>query len=193
MLVCDMDPKGVMAELTGREGVTKRKRGSMHMFSREKISLGTWHCRGPNPIEQEWLLPINTNKTKGYVSYMGDGAVNQGQVYESFNMAALWKLPVVYVVEDNQYGMGDFCSASLSWETLQKRGAPTVFQKIVNGMDLLSVREAGDWAINHARNNQGRHFFILKHTDIEDIQCQTPENIAQKKRVEDFRQNHDAL
>lgn len=197
MLACDMDPKGVMAELTGREGgYSKGKGGSMHMFSREKNFFGGHGIVGAQiPIGTGMAFAHQYKQDKGVcLAYMGDGAVNQGQVYESFNMAALWKLPVVYVVEDNQYGMGTSVQRASATGDFYKRGEPYgIPGKIVNGMDLLSVREAGDWAINHARNNQGPALLHIKTYRYRGHSMSDPGKYRTKEEVEDFRQNHDAL
>ena len=155
MLACGMDPAGVMAELTGREGGYSRgKGGSMHMFSKEKNFYGGHGIVGGQ-------VPLGTGIAFNYkyrgqdrvcLTYLGDGAVNQGQVYESFNMAALWKLPVVYCIENNQYAMGTSAQRhSASPELYQRGAAYGIPGEQVDGMDVLAVKEAGERAVAHCR------------------------------------------
>ncbi len=157
MLACGMDPRGVMAELTGRRGgYSKGKGGSMHMFSREKNFFG-----GHGIVAAQ--VPIGTGLAFAHryretdrvsLTYFGDGATNQGQVYESFNMAALWKLPVVYIIENNKYGMGTAVSRAAAGKSLAERGhAYGIPGRQVDGMDVIAVREAGDEAVAFAREN----------------------------------------
>ena len=159
MLACGMDPKGVMAELTGRgTGYSHGKGGSMHMFSREKNFFG-----GHGIVAAQ--VPIGTGlgfahkyKEDGGVcmTYYGDGAANQGQVYESFNMAALWKLPVCYVLENNRYGMGTSVARAASTQELYARGeAFGIPGERVDGMDVAAVRAAAEKALKHVRSGKG--------------------------------------
>ena len=125
MLACGMDPKGVMAELTGRRaGYSHGKGGSMHMFSREKNFFGGHGIVGAQVPIGTGLAFAHRYRDNGLISvtYLGDGAINQGQVYESFNMAALWKLPVVYVIENNRYGMGTSIDRASARTDLFHRG-----------------------------------------------------------------------
>src|SRR6056297_2409586 len=153
MLACGMDPKGVMAELTGREGgYSKGKGGSMHMFSKEKHFYG-----GHGIVAAQVSLGAGlafSDKYKGNdrvtFTYFGDGAANQGQVYETFNMAALWALPVIFVIENNQYAMGTAMQRSTSTPDLHTRGAAfNIPGEAVDGMDVLAVKAAGDKAVKH--------------------------------------------
>jgi pyruvate dehydrogenase E1 component alpha subunit len=155
MLAIGMDPRRVMAELTGRSsGYSKGKGGSMHMFARDKRFYGGHGIVGA-------CVPIGTGIAFAHkyredggvcVTYLGDGAANQGQVYEAFNMAALWKLPVVYVIENNKYGMGTPVERASAGTELYRRGeAYGIPGRPIDGMDVLAVREAAEEAVAHAR------------------------------------------
>src|SRR5215468_4426081 len=170
MLACGMDPKGVMAELTGRRtGYSKGKGGSMHMFSIEKDFYGGHGIVGAQVSLGTGLAFANRYRQNGNVclTYFGDGAANQGQVYESFNMAELWKLPVVYVIENNQYAMGTSVERSSAETHLYKRGASfNIPGEEVDGMDVVAVREAGKHAAAHVRAGNGPILLEMKtHRD----------------------------
>ncbi|MEP0322864.1 pyruvate dehydrogenase (acetyl-transferring) E1 component subunit alpha [Bauldia litoralis] len=164
MLACGMDPKGVMAELTGRStGYSEGKGGSMHMFSREKNFFG-----GHGIVAAQ--VPLGTGiafanryrrNNRVCLTYFGDGAANQGQVYESFNMAELWKLPVVYIIENNRYAMGTSVARSSAQTDFSKRGASFgIPGEQVDGMDVRAVKAAGDKAVAWCRAGKGP--FILE-------------------------------
>ena len=166
MLACGMDADGVMAELTGREGGYSRgKGGSMHMFSVEKGFFG-----GHGIVAAQ--VPIGTGlgfahkykeDGKVAVTYLGDGAVNQGQVYESFNMASLWHLPVVYVIENNLYGMGTSVARASAVTELYRRGESFGIPGFaVDGMDVRTVRGAAEFAVEHARSGKGPILLEMK-------------------------------
>ncbi|WP_370640193.1 pyruvate dehydrogenase (acetyl-transferring) E1 component subunit alpha [Aurantimonas sp. HBX-1] len=159
MLATGMEARGVMAELTGRRsGYSKGKGGSMHMFSKEKKFYGGHGIVGAQ-------VPIGTglafaNRYNGNdsisITYFGDGASNQGQVYESFNMASLWKLPVVYVIENNRYAMGTSVSRASAETNFAHRGLSFKIPGIqVDGMDVRAVKAAGDLAAEHCRSGEG--------------------------------------
>src|SRR5688500_5468852 len=166
MLACGMDANGVMAELTGRRGgYSKGKGGSMHMFSMEKNFYGGHGIVGAQVSLGTGLAFANRYRGNDNVSlaYFGDGAANQGQVYESFNMAELWKLPVVYVIENNRYAMGTSVSRSSAQQDFSKRGVSfNIPGEQVDGMDVRAVREAGGRAIEHCRSGRGPYILEMQ-------------------------------
>ncbi len=157
MLAVGLDPNGIMAELTGKKGgLSKGKGGSMHMFSREKHFYGGHGIVGAQvPIGTGLAFSNQYNGTDNVcIAYMGDGASNQGQVYESFNMAKLWNLPVVYIIENNQYAMGTSVSRSSALTDFSQRGASFNIPGVkVDGMDVRAVYAAAYDAVKHAREN----------------------------------------
>jgi len=166
MLACGMQSRGVMAELTGRAGGYSRgKGGSMHMFSTEKHFYGGHGIVGAQVPIGAGLALSNKYKGNGNVSlaFFGDGASNQGQVYEAFNMAKLWSLPVVFVIENNQYAMGTSVIRSSAETELHKRGSSFEIKGIqVDGMNVLEVRDAAKKAIKHARDGKGPMILEMK-------------------------------
>ena len=151
MLACGMDPKGVMAELTGRAtGYSRGKGGSMHMFSREKQFFGGHGIVGAQVSLGTGLAFANRYRKNDRVclTYFGDGAANQGQVYESFNMAELWKLPVIYIIENNRYAMGTAVTRASAQTDFSRRGVSfNIPGEQVDGMDVRAVKAAGEKAV----------------------------------------------
>lgn len=196
MLACDMSPAGVMAELTGREGgYSKGKGGSMHMFSREKNFYGGHGIVAAQVPIGAGLAFAHKYNEDGKVNfcYFGDGAVNQGQVYETFNMAALWSLPVVFVVENNRYAMGTAQHRGAAGE-LHERGKAYGIPGIqVDGMDVLKVREAALEAVEHARSGKGPIILEMMTYRYRGHSMSDPAKYRSKEEVQDFRSKHDPI
>ena len=197
MLACGMDPKGVMAELTGRRGGYSRgKGGSMHMFSAEKGFYGGHGIVGAQ-------VPLGTglafaNKYRGNdnvsLTYFGDGAANQGQVYESFNMAKLWKLPVVYIIENNQYGMGTSVARASATTTLAKRGqSHDIPGEQVDGMDVRAVKAAGEKAVSWCRTGNGPIILEMLTYRYRGHSMSDPAKYRSKEEVDKVRSEHDPI
>ncbi len=197
MLACDMDPKGVMAELTGRSGgLSRGKGGSMHMFSVEKNFFGGHGIVGAQVPLGTGLALANKYKGNGKVSltYYGDGAANQGQVYEAFNMAALWKLPVIYVVENNKYGMGSRIDRVSALTDLSQRGASfNIPGEQVNGMDVRAVKAAGDRAVAFAREGKGPYILEMLTYRYRGHSMSDPAKYRSKEEVDKMRHEHDPI
>lgn len=197
MLACGMDPKRVMAELAGRRaGYSKGKGGSMHMFSREKNFYGGHGIVGAQiPLGTGMAFAHKYRDDKGLtLAYMGDGAVNQGQVYESFNMAALWKLPIVYIVENNQYGMGTSVKRAAANPNLSLRGqAYNIPGRQVDGMDLFKVQEAGEEAIDYARSGKGPYILEMQTYRYRGHSMSDPGKYRTKEEVEAMRKERDPI
>jgi pyruvate dehydrogenase E1 component alpha subunit len=197
MLTCGMDPKGVMAELTGRrDGYSHGKGGSMHMFSLEKKFYGGHGIVGAQ-------VPLGTglafaNKYRGNdtvsITYFGDGAANQGQVYESFNMAELWKLPVVYVIENNRYAMGTSVLRSSAQTDFSKRGASfNIPGTQVDGMDVRAVKAAGEEAIAWCRAGKGPTILEMMTYRYRGHSMSDPAKYRTKEEVDKVRTEHDPI
>jgi pyruvate dehydrogenase E1 component alpha subunit len=197
MLATGMDPKGVMAELTGRvTGYSRGKGGSMHMFSRETRFFGGHGIVGAAvPLGTGLAFAHQYNEDGGICfCYFGDGATNQGQVYESFNMASLWKLPVVYVIENNKYGMGTSVERAAAAGDLSQRGAAHgIPGKAINGMNVLEVIEGAGEAVEHVRAGHGPYLLDVKTYRYRGHSMSDPAKYRTKDEVSRMRSESDPL
>ncbi|MBN2631730.1 MAG: pyruvate dehydrogenase (acetyl-transferring) E1 component subunit alpha [Rhodobacteraceae bacterium] len=197
MLACGMDPKGVMAELTGRSGgYSKGKGGSMHMFSKDRHFYGGHGIVGAQvplgaglAFADKYLGNDNVTFT-----YFGDGAANQGQVYETYNMAELWNLPVVFVIENNQYAMGTSMKRSTKSPSMWERGAAYGIQgEAVDGMDVLAVKAAGEKAVATCRAGDGPYILEMMTYRYRGHSMSDPAKYRTREEVDKMRSEKDAI
>ena len=197
MLACGMEPNGVMAELTGRiDGYSKGKGGSMHMFSKEKHFYGGHGIVAAQVPLGAGLAFADKYQDNGRVTftYFGDGAANQGQVYETFNMAAIWDLPCIFVIENNQYAMGTSQDRSTSTPDLHTRGeAFGIPGEIVDGMDVMAVKEAGERAVKHCRSGKGPYILEIKTYRYRGHSMSDPAKYRTREEVQKMRDERDPI
>ncbi|OYV33535.1 MAG: pyruvate dehydrogenase (acetyl-transferring) E1 component subunit alpha [Acidocella sp. 20-61-6] len=197
MLACGMDPKGVMAELTGRSGgYSHGKGGSMHMFSREKNFFGGHGIVGAQVSLGTGLGFSNWYRGNDRVSltYFGDGAANQGQVYESFNLANLMKLPVIFIIENNRYSMGTSVERATASRDLSLNGSPWGMASLsVDGMDVMVVKAAGEIAVAHCRAGHGPFLLEMKTYRYRGHSMSDPAKYRTREEVQRMRAEHDCL
>ena len=197
MLACGMESRGVMAELTGRkDGYSRGKGGSMHMFSREKNFYGGHGIVAAQVPIGAGLAFAHKYKGDGGVNmaYLGDGAANQGQVYETFNMSALWKLPIIFVIENNQYGMGTSVSRASAGLDLADRGKAYGIPGLqVDGMDVLAVRAAAREALDYCRSGKGPYILEMKTYRYRGHSMSDPAKYRTRDEVDAMRKQHDPI
>ena len=197
MLATGMEPRGVMAELTGRSGgYSKGKGGSMHMFSREKKFFGGHGIVGAQVSIGTGLAFANWYREDDHVAvtYFGDGAANQGQVFESFNLAALMKLPCIYVIENNKYGMGTSIERSSASRELSKNGAPwSMANAEVDGMDVTAVRRAAEEAVAHCRAGNGPFLLEMKTYRYRGHSMSDPGKYRTRDEIQKMRDEHECI
>ena len=197
MLAAGMDPRGVMAELTGRRtGYSHGKGGSMHMFSREKDFFG-----GHGIVAAQ--VPLGTGiafanryrkNDRVCLTFFGDGAANQGQVYESFNMAELWKLPVIYIIENNRYAMGTSVTRSSAQTDFSKRGLSfNIPGEQVNGMDIHAVKAAGEKAVQWCREGKGPYILEMMTYRYRGHSMSDPAKYRTREEVQKIRDESDPI
>ena len=197
MLATGMDPKGVMAELTGRAtGYSHGKGGSMHMFSKEKNFFGGHGIVGAQVSLGTGLAFSNWYRSNDRVcvTYFGEGASNQGQVYESFNLAALLKLPCIFIIENNKYGMGTSVERASASRDLSKNGAPWAIPGMqVDGMDVEAVHEAAEQAVAHCRAGKGPFLLEMKTYRYRGHSMSDPGKYRTREEIQKMRSERDCI
>lgn len=196
MLACGMDPKGIMAELTGRiDGYSRGKGGSMHMFSREKNFFGGHGIVGAGTAIGTGLGFSHKYKGDNGVSmaYMGDGASNQGQVAECYNMAALWDLPVMFVIENNQYGMGTSVSRSSAGQLYRRGEGYGIPGEQVDGMDVFAVQDAARQALDYIRSGNGPYILEMMTYRYRGHSMSDPAKYRTKEEVASMKEDRDPI
>ena len=197
MLATGSDPKAILAELMGKHnGCSKGKGGSMHMFDLAHQFYGGHGIVGASVPLGTGIAFANKYRKNNQicVTYFGDGAANQGQVYESFNMASLWKLPVLYIIENNQYAMGTSVARSSSTTELYQRGeAFAIDGKQIDGMDILKVMTEGKKAIDHVRSGKGPYILEMKTYRYRGHSMSDPAKYRSKDEVNKFKEHHDPI
>jgi pyruvate dehydrogenase E1 component alpha subunit len=197
MLAYGIDPNLIMAELTGRAaGISQGKGGSMHMFSTEHKFYGGHGIVGAQVSLGAGLAFGHKYSNDGGVclAYFGDGASNQGQVYESFNMAELWKLPIIFVIENNQYAMGTSVNRASSEDQLYRRGESFRIPGIqVDGMNVLAVRGAAEVALDWVRSGKGPVLLEMKTYRYRGHSMSDPAKYRSRDEVQSVRDNSDPI
>jgi pyruvate dehydrogenase E1 component alpha subunit len=197
MLATGMDPKGVMAELTGRAtGYSHGKGGSMHMFSKEKNFFGGHGIVGAQVSLGTGLAFSNWYRGNDRVclTYFGEGASNQGQVFESFNLASLMHLPCVYVIENNKYGMGTSVERASASRDLSKNGSPWGMPGLqVDGMDVMAVKEAAEQAVSHCRAGKGPFLMEVKTYRYRGHSMSDPGKYRTREEIQKMRSERDCI
>ena len=197
MLATGMNPKGVMAELTGRiTGYSKGKGGSMHMFSKtENFFGGHGIVAAQVPIGAGLAFANKYKKNQNICfTYFGDGAANQGQVYETFNMASLWKLPIVFIIENNQYAMGTSIQRSSATSSLYSRGgAFDIPGELVDGMDIIQVYNASKKAANYCRKGNGPYILEMSTYRYKGHSMSDPAKYRTREEVQNMKDKRDPI
>lgn len=197
MLAYGIDPKVIMAELTGRgAGISRGKGGSMHMFSTDHKFYGGHGIVGAQvPLGAGLAFGHQYREDGGLcMAYFGDGAANQGQVYEAFNMASLWNLPIIFVVENNGYAMGTAVQRGSAETHFHRRGTAFRIPGIsVNGMDVLEVRSAAEVAVAHVRAGKGPVLMELMTYRYRGHSMSDPAKYRSREEVQEMRDKHDPI